>query len=130
MLHFRRFAQYVAAFWRIASSSSRSASWRLRRCNLGRHLQFTFRRRLLILLFTAPVVELCDSYRLSSRAARSNTDAFSKLQGFTAKFQAEMLFTGVLLVDTVLSCRSPLTEVLLLGRVSTIASGKIKVFVY
>ncbi len=26
-----RFAKYVAAFWRIASSSSRSASWRLRR---------------------------------------------------------------------------------------------------
>ncbi len=31
ILHFRRFAKYVAAFWRIASSSSRSASWRLRR---------------------------------------------------------------------------------------------------
>ncbi len=26
ILHFRRFAKYVAAFWRMASSSSRSAS--------------------------------------------------------------------------------------------------------
>lgn len=31
ILHFRRFAKYVAAFWRMASSSSRSASCRLRR---------------------------------------------------------------------------------------------------
>jgi hypothetical protein len=31
ILHFRRFAKYVAAFWRMASSSSRSANWRLRR---------------------------------------------------------------------------------------------------
>lgn len=31
ILHFRRFAKYVAAFWRMASSSSRSASRRLRR---------------------------------------------------------------------------------------------------
>ncbi|MNP43194.1 hypothetical protein D3C76_1369970 [compost metagenome] len=31
ILHFRRFAKYVAAFWRIANSSSRSASCRLRR---------------------------------------------------------------------------------------------------
>lgn len=30
ILHFRRFAKYVAAFWRMASSSSRSASWRFR----------------------------------------------------------------------------------------------------
>ncbi|SFT58832.1 hypothetical protein SAMN05192562_1011004 [Kosakonia arachidis] len=30
-LHFRRFVKYVAAFWRMASSSSRSASCRLRR---------------------------------------------------------------------------------------------------
>ena len=29
--HFRRFAKYVAVFWRMASSSSRSASCRLRR---------------------------------------------------------------------------------------------------
>ena len=28
ILHFRRFAKYVAAFWRMASSSSRSANWR------------------------------------------------------------------------------------------------------
>jgi hypothetical protein len=31
ILHFKRFAKYVAAFWRIASSSACSASWRLRR---------------------------------------------------------------------------------------------------
>lgn len=31
ILHFRRLAKYVAAFWIMASSSSRSASWRLRR---------------------------------------------------------------------------------------------------
>ena len=43
--------QVCRGLLRIASSSSRSASWRLRWCNLGRHLQFTFRRRLLILLF-------------------------------------------------------------------------------
>jgi len=30
ILHFRRFAKYVAAFWRIAYSSSHFASWRLR----------------------------------------------------------------------------------------------------
>ncbi|MCX8958434.1 hypothetical protein EHW66_11035 [Erwinia psidii] len=30
-LHFRRFAKYVAALWKMASSSSRSASWRLSR---------------------------------------------------------------------------------------------------
>ncbi len=31
ILHFRSFAKYVAAFWRIASSSACSASWRLSR---------------------------------------------------------------------------------------------------
>ncbi len=31
ILHFRRFAKYVAAFWRMASSSACSASCRLRR---------------------------------------------------------------------------------------------------
>ncbi|PAL29930.1 hypothetical protein CEJ54_21005 [Escherichia coli] len=31
ILHFRRFAKYVAAFWRIASSSACSASYRFRR---------------------------------------------------------------------------------------------------
>lgn len=41
ILHFRRFAKYVAAYWRMASSSSRSANCLLRRaisaaCSLSR----------------------------------------------------------------------------------------------
>ncbi len=31
ILHFRRFAKYVAPFWRMASSPACSASWRFRR---------------------------------------------------------------------------------------------------
>ena len=42
----------------------------------------------------------------------SNTDAFCKLQILTTKFM-RMVFTIFLLVETVLSCESPLTESLL-----------------
>jgi hypothetical protein len=31
IIHFRRLAKYVAAFWRMVNSSSRSDSWRLSR---------------------------------------------------------------------------------------------------
>lgn len=58
ILHFRRFAKYVAAFWRMASSSSRSASWRLRRAIPVDISSSHSEECLLMLLFTAPVVEL------------------------------------------------------------------------
>lgn len=58
-----------------------------------------FRGSLLILLFTAPVVELWFIQAEFTRCS-INTDAFRKLQSFIAKFR-RMLFTVFLLVDTV-----------------------------
>ena len=58
ILHLRRFAKYVAAFWKMASSSSRSVSWRLRRAIPVDISSSRSEERLLMLLFTAPVVEL------------------------------------------------------------------------
>ncbi|BAI28748.1 hypothetical protein ECEPECA14_1078 [Escherichia coli EPECa14] len=52
ILHFRRFAKYVAAFWRMVSSSSRSASWRLRRATSVDISSSRSEERLLILLLT------------------------------------------------------------------------------
>ncbi len=69
---------------------------------------FTLRRGHLLLPFAAPRIEL-RFIQAEFTDCGSNTDAFSKFQGFSAKFR-RMLFTCFLLVDTVLSCEPPLTE--------------------
>ncbi|MBB0409053.1 hypothetical protein G7M15_15100 [Escherichia coli] len=60
---------------------------------------FTLRRGYLLLQLTAPRIEL-RFIQAEFTGSGSNTDAFSKLQGFTAKLR-RMLFTGFLLVETV-----------------------------
>lgn len=52
-----------------------------------------------MLQFTAPHIEL-RFIQAEFTGCGSNTDVFSKLQGFTAKFR-RMLFTVFLLVETV-----------------------------
>ena len=95
ILHFRRFAKYVAAFWRMASSSACSASWRLRRaistdisCSRSEEL-----RALLIL--HAPCVER-GFVQTEFPGSGSNTDTFRKLQGFVAELR-RVLFAGLLI---------------------------------
>ena len=85
-------------------------------CNLGRHLQFTFRRRLLILLFTAPVVELW-FIQAEFTGCGSNNGMCSA--SFRASLKPRrMLLTGFLLVDTVFVFReSPWLSLLPLSRV-------------
>ena len=53
---------------------------------------FTLRRGYLLLQLTAPRIEL-RFIQAEFTGSGSNTDAFSKLQGFTAKLR-RMLFTG------------------------------------
>ncbi|STJ41579.1 Uncharacterised protein [Escherichia coli] len=62
-------------------------------------LTFTLWRGYLLLQFAAPRIEL-RFIQAEFTDCGSNTNAFSKLQGFTAKFR-RMLFTCFLLVYTV-----------------------------
>ncbi|ANO92421.1 tRNA (adenine(37)-N6)-methyltransferase (plasmid) [Escherichia coli] len=64
-----------------------------------------------MLQFAAPRIEL-RFIQAEFTGCGSNTDAFSKFQGFTAKFR-RMLFTCFFWLILFLSCESPLTESLL-----------------
>lgn len=58
ILHFRRFAKYVAAILENGQFLIPFCQLTLKTDYLSRHLLFAFRRRELILLFASPVVEL------------------------------------------------------------------------
>lgn len=58
MLHFRRFAKYVAAILENGLFLIPFCQLTFKTDDLSRHLLFAFRRRELILLFASPVVEL------------------------------------------------------------------------
>lgn len=90
ILYFRRFVKFVAAFCRMASSSSRSGQAFSAASSLSRSDDVSCCCCLLHQAWN------CESYRLSWRA----TNTFCQPQGF-------------LVVDADLSCESPVSESLL-----------------
>ena len=96
MLHFRRFAKYVAAFWRIAAPPLPGL---LRQLALqagifGSQLILPFGGRSLLLNFAAPRIKL-RLIKGKFACSGGNADSLSKLQGFAAVFR-RILFSWLL----------------------------------
>ncbi|HBA7544041.1 TPA: hypothetical protein J1Y36_002891 [Escherichia coli] len=92
ILHSRRFAKYVAALCLLRWLPLQGGIF-------SGQFTFSLKRGSLLLQFAAPHIEM-SLIQTEFTGCNSDTDAFRKLQGFTAKFR-RMLFTIFLLVDTV-----------------------------